>query len=87
MDGKTPTRGDRKLSEESVKVYVFHTDVGYVKTSVEDIDFSDVEDVIKNKSFSQAQSMKFENIKNTRSINARQGPRTMKTSYSNEGGL
>jgi hypothetical protein len=62
-------------------VFVFNTDLGNVITKIEDVSAYDVEDLIGDKAFSQAQIVNFERVAENIDVNALRGSRAIKSDY------
>ena len=62
-------------------LFVFNTDLGNVITQVEDVSGYDVEDIVSDKAFSQAQIMRFEQVAEDIDVNARKGARAISSAY------
>jgi hypothetical protein len=61
--------------------HIFNTDIGNVVVQFQEVKGYDVEDVISDKAFSQAQILRFTSIAQDIDVNALQGPRTIKSAY------
>lgn len=68
----------------STSTYVFHTDLGMMQTVEQVVSNYDVEDVVQDRAFSQAQELVFQNTAKKVSVNAPIGPRTIRSSYLQE---
>jgi hypothetical protein len=66
----------------STEQFVFHTDLGTMLVTAEQVQGYDVEDLVSDRAFSQAQDLVFQNIASNLDINAYQGPRTIQSTYS-----
>lgn len=70
------------MSESSLEtVHLFNTDIGNTVVEVYSVKGYDVEDIIKDKAFSQAQILRFQSIANNIDVNALVGTRAIKSSY------
>lgn len=63
---------------------MFNTDIGNVLTKTADVTGYDVEDIIADKAFSQAQILLFEQIADNIDVNAKRGSRAIPSSYLEE---
>lgn len=61
--------------------YIFHTELGTMLTTSREVEGYDIEDIIADRAFSEAQKIRFENLAAQIDINAVQGPRTIQSSY------
>lgn len=61
--------------------YIFNTEIGNMLVNVESVEGYDVEDVVADKAFSQAQIARFERIAAKADVNALKGARTISSSY------
>lgn len=64
-----------------ISSHIFNTDIGNVLVNVEEVAGYDVEDVIGDRAFSQAQILRMETIAENIDVNAPRGARTLKTAY------
>lgn len=62
-------------------LFVFNTDLGNVLTKTEDVSGYDVEDIVSDKAFSQAQILRFERTAENIDVNARKGARAIESNY------
>lgn len=62
-------------------VFVFHTDLGAMATTVSEVEGYDVEDMMADRAKAQAMSVRFEQIAGDIDINALQAPRTIQSKY------
>lgn len=68
-------------SEVLESVHLFNTDLGNTVVEIKSVSGYDVEDIIRDKAFSQAQILKFSAIANNIDVNALVGTRAIKSSY------
>lgn len=64
--------------------YIFNTDLGNMLVNVDSVDGYDVEDVVSDKAFSQAQIVRFERLASRADVNALRGARTISSAYLEE---
>lgn len=64
--------------------FIFNTDLGNMLVNVEAVQGYDVEDVVADKAYSQAQIVRFERIANTTNINALKAARTIPSKFLEE---
>ena len=70
------------MSEVLSKVsHFFYTDLGAVIVDSEEVEGYDVEDVVSDKVYSQAEIAKLENIASNINVNALKLPRQIKSDY------
>ena len=70
------------MSESTPKnSFIFNTDLGNMLVNVESVTGYDVEDVVADKAFSQAQIVRFERIADNADINALRGARTISSVF------
>jgi len=61
--------------------YIFNTDIGNTVVEILTVKGYDVEDIVSDKAFSQAQIVRFQAIANNIDVNALMGTRAIKSSY------
>lgn len=64
--------------------FIFNTDLGNMLVNVDAVTGYDVEDVISDRAYSQAQILRLERIAENVDVNAPQGARTIKSAYLEE---
>lgn len=64
--------------------FLFNTTLGNMLVQVESVQGYDVEDVVADKSFSQAQILRFERLATRADVNALKGARTINAAYLEE---
>jgi hypothetical protein len=70
------------MSEANLEsVHLFNTDIGNAVVEIHSVKGYDVEDIIRDKAFSQAQILRFQAIANNIDVNALMGTRAIKSSY------
>jgi hypothetical protein len=65
----------------STSSYIFNTDIGNMAVQLQEVSGYDVEDVIADRAFSQAQILRFQQIANNIDVNALMGTRAIASSY------
>jgi hypothetical protein len=68
-------------TEVLTTAHIFNTDMGNLLVQFSEVDGYDVENVVRDKAFSQAQILKFTEVAATLDVNAYIGPRTIASSY------
>jgi hypothetical protein len=63
------------------KEYVFSTDLGFMKTSVQQVEGFDIEDLVRSRAESQAIAVSLSNIATTIDPDAIKGGRTIDSAY------
>jgi hypothetical protein len=61
--------------------YIFNTDIGNTVVEILTVKGYDVEDIVSDKAFSQAQILRFQAIANNIDVNALMGTRAIKSAY------
>jgi hypothetical protein len=69
---------------KSTASYIFHTDLGVMQASEETVSGYDIEDVVQDRAFSQAQDLRFQSIANRVDVNAPIASRTIISKYLQE---
>lgn len=70
------------MSKETLtSAHIFNTDMGNLLVQFATVEGYDVENIIRDKAFSQAQILKFVEVASTLDVNAYIGPRTIKSTY------